>query len=284
MERSIVDLGNLAGLAYSNGEVVGAGFRVPTGFTLVASNTNVLTGFNGAAFYNSTSNTLVVAIAGTNPINPVDHAQNIQIMLGGVPPQVGDAFRLTEEALSSLKASGISPKIAFTGHSLGGYVSQIAVGGYPGAHAVVFNSPGLGGLSAEVFPTLGGYSPQVTYVYSSDWGAATAVHSIGMPVNGRVVIVPNTFGHSLANLLGLSPVEANSGGVPTLTDLQVRAANRVRGAEAAVRPDIPRSPELVQAIEQAKTHANSMKPSYRVCCISAASRASGVGETGWRVV
>lgn len=147
---------------------------------------------------------------------------------------------MTEDARSALAARGITgTNLVFTGHSLGGNISQIAVGSYPNASAVVFNSPGLGGLSAEVFPTLFGYSPNVTYVYSADWGFVPGlVHSNGMLVNSNVMVVPGTSGHSLGDLLAGFPRECFPASAPIAVSLtETRPISDIRVGDTVLAFD-----------------------------------------------
>lgn len=82
----LIDMGNISGLAYSDGRVPeDDSYHTPIGYELVDQRATIVSGFNGAAYYNSSTNSLVVGIAGTNPLNPADLAQDLMLSLGGVP-------------------------------------------------------------------------------------------------------------------------------------------------------------------------------------------------------
>ena len=203
---NIGDLWNIAGLAYSNGHPdPQEPYIVPKGYSLIDQSSDVISGYNGAAFYNAEINTLAIGSGGTNPANPLDILQDYGVMVSGATAQALAADRLTISALEKLRAQGITdPNIVYTGHSLGGLDSQIEVIAHPGAKAVVFNSPGVYGFWGDTLGLPGGGvglpDGAVTYVYSEKWGPAALIHGLGVRLPGEVIYVPETFGHGLAQL------------------------------------------------------------------------------------
>lgn len=77
-------LTQLMGISYDNGNE-GTEFLIPLGFAFVDSQSSLGNGYNGASFYHSETNTLVVSSAGTNILNPVDLYQDLVLALGGMP-------------------------------------------------------------------------------------------------------------------------------------------------------------------------------------------------------
>ena len=100
------------------------------------STTNI-NGFRGAAYVNRETSEVVVAFAGTNPIDARDLANDIR---GAVfsDVQIGGAQRLTDRALA--KYASPTWKVRLTGHSLGGRLAQLATAalGSAGYHLEAF--------------------------------------------------------------------------------------------------------------------------------------------------
>ncbi|WP_417681634.1 hypothetical protein [Roseibium sp.] len=205
------DFGKLAQISYNSPNISGnSSKQTPSGYSLLDQATSRKNGFNGAAFYNPSNNTLVVAIGGTNPWNPVDGGQDILgVATGGATSQYFPALELTKKSINTLKERGIhSPNVVFTGHSLGGVSAQWLAQSYPNSKAVVFNSPGIGGAWGDIFGAPGSsnpnskYNSNVTYVYSEKWGRAAPIHAVGVHVPGsKTITIKGTSGHELGNLL-----------------------------------------------------------------------------------
>ncbi|ETX12763.1 hypothetical protein OCH239_17275 [Roseivivax halodurans JCM 10272] len=199
--KLILDYANLSAIAYSAPDVLAA--QLPAGYALMNQSTDFMTGYNGFSAYNSKSNTLVVASAGTNFLNPMDLLQDAGLAIGGATAQYFEAVALTEVSLQSVQlAYGKTPSVVFVGHSLGGTVSQLTSTYIPAAQAVVFNSPGVFGVWADVFGHPRGFNPNVTYVFSETWDVLSeAIHSNGVRVGENLVVVKDSSGHSLRVLI-----------------------------------------------------------------------------------
>lgn len=145
---SLLDLVRLSDIAYE---------QVPNdylpGFQNVTALTNPFTGFAAVAQYNGDTKTLVIGFAGTSRNGPApwatdDIRANIPLSLGFVPSQAETGVSFADSAIRQAKeVQGLDvQKIVYTGHSLGGYIAQhVQIVNQKGS-AVVFNSPGYGGI------------------------------------------------------------------------------------------------------------------------------------------
>lgn len=165
-------------------------------------------GFDGAVFYNAKTNKLIIASAGTDLDERADIVEIGKLTTLGKTSQADDAQKLMDNALVALKKRGIeSPNLVFTGHSLGGATSQILALKHKKAEAVVFQSPGIGGLLRDIAPMLGVHFPMqnrpsnITYVDPEFDGYAYPVHKLGERIpNSTIVTVKGLEGHSLDEL------------------------------------------------------------------------------------
>ena len=103
------------------------------------------TGFTSHAYFSNTENTLVVSFAGTVP--GIDLLTDAQLAVVGRSNQDNLALNFASTTIDQLNSQGIRDfNVVYTGHSLGGYLSQVAATQNSNASVVVFNSPGTGGL------------------------------------------------------------------------------------------------------------------------------------------
>ncbi len=101
-------------------------------------------------------------------MNPVeflpDMISNLTLAVAGIAPQVIQARQFIDQA----QAAGSYSSITFLGHSLGGFLAQVATSNETEGEVVVFNAPGAGGFLG--FPADHDLpSDNFTYVYSEDW-------------------------------------------------------------------------------------------------------------------
>lgn len=158
------------------------------------------TSFGGQAYYSASDNRLVISFQGSSQVGDYVLTDFFVGAGGSFTNQYSNSQIFTSQALAVV--AGKNAEIVFVGHSLGGYLAQQNVLSDPSYNAVVFNAPGLGGLSP--FPLLIS-DPNVTYIYSESWGASGVIHGLGQRLSDNVYYVPNTDGHGLGNLLlGLS--------------------------------------------------------------------------------
>jgi hypothetical protein len=206
---TLLDAAYMAGYAY-----IGTSNYVPTGWQVLGTQGYTLSGASATSFYNSTSNSLVVASAGTGSIP--DWVDDFFNVIGGTASShQGNSDSLLRMSLKALANSGVdNPNVYFVGHSLGGYISLGLGGKYSDAQVIVFNSPGYDGLAGntslyQLFASLfGGDYSNVTMVYSEDWGLAYPIHGLGYHV-GKIIYVPGASGHSLADLIAALEAQAN---------------------------------------------------------------------------
>ncbi|MGH1454558.1 MAG: M10 family metallopeptidase C-terminal domain-containing protein [Paracoccaceae bacterium] len=196
------------------------------------------TGFQGRAFFNETTNELVIAFTGTEGLTPdnmsaeeflPDVITDLALTVTGNSLQGAAAVAFIQQAYNAalLRAPFGNFEIVYTGHSLGGFHAQtasaVAAAINPAleGEVVVFNSPGAGGFLG--LPNENSFPPEnYTYIYSNpdDWGAIGGpVHSIGRPLSDNIYIVPGAEGHGLVtnDETGLSNVLDGSI-VPQLAD------------------------------------------------------------------
>ncbi|WP_111640259.1 hypothetical protein [Marinomonas shanghaiensis] len=182
--------------------------EIPSNYTLVGERTSIPLGFNGASFYNSSTNTLAIGIAGTNQWNPMDLIQDGYVSSYGYTGQYFAAASLRDESLATLAKQGVtSPTLIYTGHSLGGVPAQMLALQDSNAQGVVFNSPGLGGIWGDLYEVFNSdksnltKASNVTYVYSQEWGFASPIHALGMRIPGSTIdFVEGTSGHKIGPL------------------------------------------------------------------------------------
>ena len=96
-------------------------------------------GFQAAVYQNTTTNEIVIAIAGTNGAS--DARDCADIVDGRKPPQFDIAQSLYEKVLEQHSGSSIS----LTGHSLGGACASYIATQY-NVDATTFNAPGIGAI------------------------------------------------------------------------------------------------------------------------------------------
>ena len=155
-------------------------------------------GFQARAFFNASSNALVIAFSGTEGFSEADlpdFAPDVVAGLGlavaGLSPQDTAAQAFIQQAMLAAQAEvGLfgSFDVTYVGHSLGGFLAQTASASGPEGEVVVFNSPGAGGFLGlpenHPFP-----EENFTYIYSdpSEWGSlGGAIHSVGTPLSDNI--------------------------------------------------------------------------------------------------
>lgn len=93
------------------------------------------TGFRAHAYYSEKENTLVVAYAGTDDI--LDFMTDAQLAVKGASSQDIQAAQFARDAKRKLQSMGVADfKVAYTGHSLGGFFAQIVATQDNNANAV----------------------------------------------------------------------------------------------------------------------------------------------------
>ncbi|MEZ4483528.1 MAG: calcium-binding protein [Syntrophotaleaceae bacterium] len=99
-----------------------------------------------------------IAVRGTK-LSDVGDLITDAVIASGLSVENGQFYKLEEFYNSLVKDGTISAgeKVDITGHSLGGFLTQIFTAKYPEAvnHATTFNAPGIGGLTAQVLKNLG---------------------------------------------------------------------------------------------------------------------------------
>ncbi len=162
--------------------------------------------FQARAFFNETTNELVIAFTGTEGFEDIDLPEllpdlltDLFLAVTGNSPQDLSAETFIESAIQVASVTHSDFSITYVGHSLGGFHAQTASATGPVGEVVVFNSPGAGGFlnfpQDHPFP-----EENFTYVYSdpTQWGAlGSLVHSIGDPLSDNLYVVPGTEGHAL---------------------------------------------------------------------------------------
>ena len=174
------------------------------------------TGFTTHAYYSSDDNTLVVAFAGTT--SGLDYLTDAQLAAVGQSNQDNLALNFTSSAVNLLAAQGINGyNIVYTGHSLGGYLAQVAGIQNSGASIVVFNSPGVGGIFGDA--TL---NENTTYVFSNpeSWGFVDGlIHNTVDLQSYNVVFLQGADGHPIASIVdGLCCTNLLRAGLPLSPD------------------------------------------------------------------
>jgi hypothetical protein len=184
--------------AYDIGSVVsvsGSG-----SYKVIGAEYGTLTSFGGQAYYSAAANRLVIAYQGSQQLSDFAVADYMLLTNGFVTDQ---SFPAKNFATESIGAVPEGTEIVFVGHSLGGFHAQMQAWQRGGnTSAVVFNSPGVGGILLDPF---GGVveapNANVTYIYSEKWGAATPIHALGIRLNDDVYFVPGTDGHGIGPLI-----------------------------------------------------------------------------------
>jgi len=218
-------LGTIADWAYNDNLPIGDRVEIGetlTDYTLVLKETHGedrdrskgLVGFGGQAYFSEADNRLVIAFEGSDDSLWQDWLfTNAAMALGYVSDQNAVATRFAKQAIDEFAridaVTGKKTEVVFAGHSLGGYLTQVAIlstheylsdAGHDAAQAVVFNSPGYGGLPADegrLWP-----EAEVTYIYSKEWDLSSSpIHSLGIRLSDDIYYLPETVGHSLDPLL-----------------------------------------------------------------------------------
>ena len=123
--------------------------KLPTGWLSIKPYENKDTGFYAEAFYKNDK--VVIAIRGTDMGRGrselgKDGINDLNLSIKGIPAQYADA----EKFYSEIKKTFPNQEIIFTGHSLGGSLSQI-LGSQFGEKAVTFNAFGVGDTYSPKF-------------------------------------------------------------------------------------------------------------------------------------
>ncbi|MCA3234818.1 MAG: hypothetical protein INH06_21315, partial [Cupriavidus sp.] len=195
----------LARLAYNQEIVKGFEQSIPgsPSYKVIGSEYGTLTSFGGQAYYSAAANRLVIAYQGSQQVSDFVVADYMLATNGFLTDQ---GFSAKNFATASIGAVPEGTEIVFVGHSLGGFHAQMQAWQRGGnTSAVVFNSPGIGGILLDLYGGVIdwiGAAPDanVTYIYSEKWGAATPIHALGIRLSDNVYFVPGTGGH------GISPV------------------------------------------------------------------------------
>jgi len=200
----------LAGASYNE-----SGFPTPpAGWDALAPSMQLDSGFTGNAFFNSSTNTLVIGYGGTN--GQSDVVADAQLAVTGSSTQEAEAvsfatgvmYQFQQDVNSGLYTSDGPFNVVYVGHSLGGVLAQRAyLANNSGTQAIVFNSPGLGGFwGADGLQDNG-----INYYYSdpATWGEASGpgffgslvtagnVHNLGDLLNDNVSFILSANGHGL---------------------------------------------------------------------------------------
>ncbi|AUQ66366.1 DUF2974 domain-containing protein [Phaeobacter inhibens] len=212
----------LADLSYNE---YGTPSNTPQGWSALVPSVQTETGFTGNAFYNSSSNTLVVGFGGTN--DGSDLRADADFTFTSDTDQFNDAVTFTNDVLGN-SSLGSNPNVVFVGHSLGGFLAQRAALEYQNSNALVFNSPGIGGFWGGDGTT----ADNVAYYYSNpdSWNGPSGaglggalvssgnIHNLGDLLNDNVFFILGAEGHSRESLLeallggGQIPVSAEQWG------------------------------------------------------------------------
>ncbi|GIT93325.1 hypothetical protein JANAI62_37680 [Jannaschia pagri] len=157
------------------------------------------TGFQANAYYNSSTNTLVIAYAGTDwsLTNWEDIGDDAVLALGGLPEQAPQAISYAEQIIQDFEdPNNPDLKIVFSGHSLGGYLAQHTHLTLGRGSAVVFNSPGVNSNTQ-----ISG-APSVTYVFSNptSWGTSNSIHTLGDYIGEDYFFAMDAVGHGIASI------------------------------------------------------------------------------------
>ena len=123
--------------------------KLPIGWLSIKPYENKDTGFYAEAFYKNDK--VVIAIRGTDMGRGrselgKDGINDLNLSIKGIPAQYSDA----EKFYSEIKKTFPNQEIIFTGHSLGGSLSQI-LGSQFGEKAVTFNAFGVGDTYSPKF-------------------------------------------------------------------------------------------------------------------------------------
>ncbi len=166
-------------------------------------------GFQARAFFNTAANELVIGFAGTEGLSDFDAADLLPdlatdffLAISGATPQIALAEAFIDAAKIAATDQGFSNfSTTYTGHSLGGFLAQVASTDKDEGEVVVFNSPGVGGFlglpEAGTFP-----ESRYTYVYSepAEWGViGTPIHSVGRHLSTNIYVVPGAKGHRMTD-------------------------------------------------------------------------------------
>lgn len=112
--------------------------------------TNSLNGFYAEAFIFKSE--IIIAIRGTEILKPNDLLNDIKMATGKKPRQYDDAIKFYKEVLKYCKENNINKteyEIVFTGHSLGGSLTQLL--SYATGHlGITFNAFGVLDIAPEV--------------------------------------------------------------------------------------------------------------------------------------
>lgn len=117
-----------------------------------------VSGFDAVLFYDTVLNKHVLAVRGTTPYDPRDLIADIQILKDGKTYSQYLSMKSFYEKLIEDNYLMESESIYVTGHSLGGYLTQMFAATYPSnvIHAYSYNALGIGGLKQEVIEAFTG--------------------------------------------------------------------------------------------------------------------------------
>ncbi|MFN7598015.1 MAG: hypothetical protein ACK5PT_14960, partial [Cereibacter sp.] len=173
-------------------------------YKVIGAEYGILTSFGGQAYYSAAANRLVIAYQGSQQVSDFAVADYMLATNGFLTDQSFPAKNFATEAIGTVPEG---TEIVFVGHSLGGFHAQMQAWQRGGnTSAVVFNSPGIGGILLDLYGGVIdgiGAAPDanVTYIYSEKWGAATPIHALGIRLSDEVYFVPGTGGHGIGPVL-----------------------------------------------------------------------------------
>ena len=195
-------------------------------YTPFSHSSNTGTGFHGQAYYSSSTNTLVIAAAGTNPNHGTwdglrDLRQDAELgaglaeYIGLQTLQTSDMQSFVDQTIvDATDQYGGQINIIVTGFSLGGYLAQATAPS--NATIVAFESPGMGGLvGSEVT------NENVHYYYSnpSTWSVLTTIiHSSGDHVSDNIYYLQGGNDHSISELADY--LQTNNPSFSSLAEIQ----------------------------------------------------------------
>ena len=142
-----IDLINFSGNAYGDADSL-RDYSVPDGYQkldIPISTTDAKEGFQAAAYYNQTTNKLVIAYAGTNSFSDLDDASGFVTGANIDQARLADSFynSALDKVQTQYSTTITTSDITLTGHSLGGGLAAM-IGILKDVAATVFNAPQVG--------------------------------------------------------------------------------------------------------------------------------------------
>lgn len=130
------------------------GSTPPTGYNSIGQFNNPNTGYQGVAYYNESTNTLIIASRGSEERETKQDwiANDGNMFLGNLPSQIDDAYSFAKNTIDKLAKQHPDADIYFTGHSLGGSLSQMlgSLDDFDNSNTITFNAYGTGNLQDKL--------------------------------------------------------------------------------------------------------------------------------------